>query len=220
MRCLPCGHEFHKSCVDPWLMNNASCPACRHSLSNLAQPTTSADFAAAIRATISARMRPTPAPAENDRARNQVPPRSSTISPPTSPRSQDEGIAPGARGLQSLRRMVANRRRRRHGNLTSVPSNESASSDNSSRRYSSDSGDSIGELELSYSSSFDDLDSRSSSFESDDVPLEGRPRRMRISRSDRQRMMRSRGGRRNRRVRGTARSPLNAPLQPSDASIV
>lgn len=29
IRKLGCGHEFHFSCVDSWLANNASCPACR-----------------------------------------------------------------------------------------------------------------------------------------------------------------------------------------------
>jgi len=35
LRSLPCKHDFHKSCVDAWLGNNASCPACRYSLQNL-----------------------------------------------------------------------------------------------------------------------------------------------------------------------------------------
>jgi hypothetical protein len=35
IRGLPCEHEFHKACVDPWLTNNASCPACRHSMQDL-----------------------------------------------------------------------------------------------------------------------------------------------------------------------------------------
>ena len=29
LRCLPCGHEFHKGCLDPWLLKSGSCPSCR-----------------------------------------------------------------------------------------------------------------------------------------------------------------------------------------------
>ncbi|KAK3085018.1 hypothetical protein FSP39_022932 [Pinctada imbricata] len=32
LRVLPCGHEFHRSCVDPWLVQSATCPLCMHNI--------------------------------------------------------------------------------------------------------------------------------------------------------------------------------------------
>ena len=35
IRALPCRHQFHTECVDPWFRGHTSCPACRHDLSTL-----------------------------------------------------------------------------------------------------------------------------------------------------------------------------------------
>jgi len=210
IRCLPCEHEFHKSCVDAWLGNNASCPACRHSLQELASLTT----------------------------------RNTPVTDDAAIEGENEGEADNDarnRGIGvSFPQFFSRIGRARQREVTSVPSNDSSISSppeiqpsHSSSNTSYDS-DSIGDLGLSYSSSLDLSDTGMPQDQSrgrrnsrrfrpiqvgpDDLPVNGRSRRMRTSAVERRR---NRGRRLAGRRRAGATSLLNDPLQrTTDGSIV
>jgi hypothetical protein len=210
LRALPCKHEFHKCCVDPWLGNNASCPACRHSLRDLVNLTTNASTAALSWGRNSTNV-PSEETANNqggasevDNTQNETRSRLSFL-PGMTITTFLHSISSSNRAVQPPGSRRTNNRSRR----SRVPVSE----------------DDLNDLELSYSSSLEnsdegDAEAGSSSRLSDpqsienQLPIRGRARRMRVNTNNSNSRRHRRVGRRERRRVGNG-SPLNDPLEPN-----
>ena len=38
LRIISCAHEFHRDCVDPWLLQHRTCPLCMHNIMGKPRP--------------------------------------------------------------------------------------------------------------------------------------------------------------------------------------
>lgn len=223
IRCLPCNHEFHKECVDNWLANHASCPACRHSLQDLVNLTTVAESVASQIRAATARFT-----SRRSASENQTEIELSTIAGHQSESSDHGGNDPtlsdtssgtnAALGPRTIVRLQNIMRLRGMNRILRIPSRDLTTTN---------SNDSFDEFngEIGYSSSLElteELDQdRSSSFDDSELPIAGRPRQMRVNSHRQERRSRRHAVRVRRQNRGRQpTSPLNTPLQPSDNSIV
>jgi len=197
LRSLPCGHDFHKSCVDSWLANNASCPACRYSLQNIELTANTSNVLSWAR----------------------IP--NISIMQSQSSEEGTEGEASQRISTHSTRRLPLIHFFRRPFSVARVSANLAIDStpENSSGRHNNESADDIA---LSYSSSVElsgEISSRlgcGNGNNGSEFPIQGRPRRMRVGQQSRRMQVRRAG----RRV-SNDRTPLNNPLQPNlSASIV
>lgn len=222
MRCLPCGHEFHKTCVDSWLENNASCPSCRHSYQDLVSLTTGSSSSGGHFSFLS-RSHPTSAEGTT--------PTDPDATGETTQTTRRRGMLSGAfSSVLSGRAEILRNGRRNRSQVSQVQMTEIVPQ--SPPEDPNSPGDDINDLELSYSSSLELTETVSSDGDNSrnttmDEPNQNRTRGQR--RQQRERRMRvsvSSITAQNRRVRGNrgrrrrVGSPLNVPLQPSDASIV